>query len=174
MRPYGPVGPRARIGKHTCSMCIHLLVDVNGKGCSKLLLASLPYSVIQLCPILTKHSPSPVQAVSKPAPCLSKLGTIHSWAYKCLLLSGVCESPPHPGSQVFVTFGGMRVSQIPVQSCPILSKRSPSPVQAVTKPPPFPAKCLASAWQALGKRWASSGQAPPFSWQAPPFPLIGI
>jgi len=105
VRPYGPVGPRARIGKHACSMCIHLLVDVNGKGCSKLLLASLPYSVIQLCPILSKHSPSPVQAVSKPAPCLSKLGTIHSWEYKCLLLSGVCESPHIPASKFLLLSG---------------------------------------------------------------------
>ena len=122
-----------------------------------------------------------VQALSKPCPSCVQARPMSvqvrhdtQLGIQVFATFGGLRVPPHPGIQVFVTFGGMRVSQIPVQSCPILSKRSPSPVQVVTKPPPFPAKCLASTWQALGKRWASSGQAPTFSWQAPPFPLIGI
>ena len=74
-------------------MCIALPLKMNGKGCPKFVLASFPYSVMQSHRILSKLSPGPAQVVPKPRPPRSKLGTIHCWEYKLLLLSRVWESP---------------------------------------------------------------------------------
>ena len=131
-------------------------------GCSKFLLACFPYSVTQSCPILPKHCPSCVLA----PPFLSKLATKQCREFKFLLLSGVCESHNSGIQSLVATFGGLRVPQIRplvtshlVQSlskrCPscdqapsFLTKRLPSAVQAVTKPPSFLTKlCRMQCWE---------------------------
>ena len=142
MRPYGAVGPRIRIGKHACRICISRQLKWIQRV-FEVLSCMFPISRHPVMPhsvqALSKLCPSCVQAgcskfllacfpysVTQSCPILpkhcpscvlappflSKLATKQCREFKFLLLSGVCESHNSGIQSLVATFGGLRVPQI--------------------------------------------------------------
>ena len=141
MRPYGAVGPRIRLGKHACRICISRQLKWIQRVFEVLSCMFpisrhpvMPHSVqslSKLCPscvqagcskfLLARFTYSVIQScpiLSKCCPScvlappfLSKLATKQCRVYKFLLLSGVCESHSSGIQSPVATFGGLRVPQ---------------------------------------------------------------
>ena len=118
-------------------------------ACWRSPLACFPYSGIPSCPILSKHSPSLVQAVSKPP------------------ISAQASHETLLGIQVAATFGGLRVPQL---RHPVM----PHPVQSLSKRCPSCDQAPRISDQALAKRCPSCDQAPLISDQARPNTVLGV
>ena len=152
------VGRGTRILKHACSVCPSSWQ--NEKVRSKLFLScKLPHTVTLSFPILSKCSPSLVQFVCVPMSVEARHDTVvgiqvlATFGGLRVPKSGIqprpilskrsppfhfCPSKAQVGIHVFDTIRGLRVSQIPASShVPFCPSPLPSPVQAVTKPPPF-------------------------------------